>query len=130
MAERIRRHRAARGSRWETFEVPVDVPESIQRLASSHPVLLVDCLTLWLSNLVSLGQSDRRVGERFDRLIDSLKGVRGKLVLVSNEVGLGVVPSHSSGRRFRDLSGVMHQKVAAEADEVYWVMAGLPLRLK
>ena len=130
MSARIRVHRGVRGSQWETFEIPIELPCNLEKIAATHSRLLVDCLTLWLSNVLARNRSDRSVLQKIDLLAKSVRKVSGRLVLVSNEVGLGVVPDHPLGRRFRDLSGIMHQKLAAAADEVYWVMAGLSLRLK
>jgi adenosylcobinamide kinase/adenosylcobinamide-phosphate guanylyltransferase len=130
MAARIREHRRRRGPQWETIETPIDLPDALKKLASSHSFLLVDCLTLWLSNLLGRHKTDKPVLDRFEALIEAMREIKGKLILVSNEVGMGIVPDHPLGRRFRDLSGLMHQKVADASNEVYWVAAGLPLRLK
>jgi adenosylcobinamide kinase/adenosylcobinamide-phosphate guanylyltransferase len=125
MAERIARHRADRGPRWRTVEAPVDLPEAIRR--ESGRVLLVDCLTLWLSNLV-LGDHD--VSAASERLLASLDAASSTVLLVSNEVGMGIVPENALARRFRDEAGRLNQRVAAAADEVLLVAAGLALRMK
>jgi adenosylcobinamide kinase/adenosylcobinamide-phosphate guanylyltransferase len=130
MTARILDHRRRRGPRWETIEVPIDLPDALKKLAPTHSFLLVDCLTLWLSNLLSRHATDKPLLDRFEALVEAMKEIEGKLVVVSNEVGMGVVPDHPLGRRFRDLSGILHQQVAAASNEVYWVAAGLPLRLK
>jgi adenosylcobinamide kinase/adenosylcobinamide-phosphate guanylyltransferase len=125
MAERIARHRADRGPRWRTVESPIDLPDAIRR--ENGRVLLVDCLTLWLSNLM-LGE--RNVTAATDQLLAALDAASGTVLLVSNEVGMGIVPENALARRFRDEAGRLHQRVAAVADEVLWVAAGLSLRMK
>lgn len=125
MAERIARHRADRGPRWRTVESPIDLPDAIRR--ENGRVLLVDCLTLWLSNLM-LGE--RNVTAATDQLLAALDTASGTILLVSNEVGMGIVPENALARRFRDEAGRLHQRVAAVADEVLWVAAGLSLRMK
>lgn len=127
MGERIARHRVDRGARWRTVEAPRDLPETIQREAARERVLVVDCLTLWLSNLM-LGQSD--IAAATENLVDVLGSAPGTVLTVSNEVGLSIVPDNALARRFRDEAGRLHQRVAELASEVLLVVAGLPLRLK
>jgi adenosylcobinamide kinase/adenosylcobinamide-phosphate guanylyltransferase len=127
MAERIRHHQARRGARWATIEAPLDLPGAIQREAHEGRVLLVDCLTLWLSNLML---AQRGVARETDRLLDALAGAPGAVVLVANEVGFGIVPENALARDFRDEAGRLNQRVAAAADRVVLVVAGLPLTLK
>jgi len=124
MATRIAEHRARRAAGWETLDAPRDLPEA---LARAHPPVLVDCLTLWLSNLM-LAEADLTAAG--DALEAELRAHPGPVVLVSNEVGAGIVPATSLGRRFRDAQGVLNQRMAALADHVELVVAGLPLRLK
>jgi len=125
MAERIARHRADRGPRWTTIECPVALADTI----TAHPdgAMLVDCLTLWLSNLMLGGHDVARHGEA---LVAAMAARRAPLVLVSNEVGLGLVPETPLGRAFRDEAGRLNQAVAAAAGSVTFVAAGLPLRMK
>jgi adenosylcobinamide kinase/adenosylcobinamide-phosphate guanylyltransferase len=127
MAERIARHQSERGPRWRTVEVPLDLAEAIERESVSGRVLLVDCLTLWLSN-VMLGDHD--VSAANGRLLEALARSAGTVLLVSNEVGMGIVPENALARRFRDEAGRLNQRVAAAADEVLLVAAGLTVRLK
>jgi adenosylcobinamide kinase/adenosylcobinamide-phosphate guanylyltransferase len=127
MGERIARHRADRGARWRTVEVPVDLPEAVSRERGPGRVVLVDCLTLWLSNLL-LGEHD--VSSATARLLNALQIGGGTVLLVSNEVGLGIVPDNALARSFRDEAGRLHQSVAAVADEVLFVAAGLSMRMK
>lgn len=125
MAARIAEHRARRGVDWHTLDAPRDLPEVI-RSAPARP-MLVDCLTLWLSNLM-LAEAD--IALATDALLAALAASRAPVVLVSNEVGSGIVPATSLGRRFRDAQGVLNQRVAAAADAATLVVAGLPVRLK
>ena len=125
MAERIAKHRADRGARWRTVEVPLDLPEAIRR--ENGRVLLVDCLTLWLSNLL-LGEHD--IDAATERLLAALDAATGTVLLVSNEVGMGIVPENALARRFRDEAGRLNQRVGTVATEVLLVAAGLSLRMK
>jgi adenosylcobinamide kinase / adenosylcobinamide-phosphate guanylyltransferase len=125
MAERIAVHRARRGAAWRTIEAPRDLVGSL-RTASAAPAL-VDCLTLWLSNLMLAGADIEAEMERLDCV---LAVAAAPIVMVANEVGYGIVPDHPLGRRFRDMQGVLNQRIAARADRVALVVAGLPLALK
>lgn len=125
MAERIARHRARRGPEWRTVQEPLDLPAAIA--ASDGTPRLVDCLTLWLTNLM-LAERDWRAETA--RLADTLAHQTAPVVLVSNEVGLGIVPDNALARRFRDAAGLMNQHVARVADEVILAVAGLPLKVK
>lgn len=127
MAERIARHRRDRGDRWRTIEAPLDLAPVIVTEARADRVLLVDCLTLWVSNLLL---ADCPVEPAVAALRAALAAARGPVVLVANEVGLGIVPDNALARRFRDAAGWVNQAVAAAADEVQFLAAGLPLTLK
>lgn len=130
MQRRVDAHKAEREDRYETAEVPVDVPEAITAMGTGKSVILVDCMTLWLSNLMARDDSDAYFNERSDALVAALVAAPCPVILVSNEVGGGIVPENRLARRFRDLAGILNRKVAAAADEVVAVMAGIPLRLK
>jgi adenosylcobinamide kinase / adenosylcobinamide-phosphate guanylyltransferase len=125
MAARISAHRARRGSDWCTIEAPRDIPDALARYETT-PVL-VDCLTLWLSNLM-LAHAD--IDEEIGRLEKALLAMRAPVVVVANEVGLGIVPEHPLGRQFRDWQGILNQRMAAQADRVILMVAGLPLVVK
>jgi adenosylcobinamide kinase/adenosylcobinamide-phosphate guanylyltransferase len=125
MTERIASHRARRGASWRTIEAPRDLVGSLQS-ASAAPAL-VDCLTLWLSNLMLAGVD---LDAELERLDHALASAAAPVVMVTNEVGSGIVPDHPLGRRFRDLQGVLNQRIAARADHVVLMVAGLPLALK
>ncbi len=129
MAERIRKHRQQRPSGWETFEEPVEVSALIRSIAGSYEVILLDCLTLWLSNLI-LGNEEPVEG-RINELLATLSEKRkAHLYLVSNEVGMGIVPDNALSRRFRDYAGSLNQQLSRAADEVYLVTAGIPMKIK
>lgn len=127
MAERIARHRADRGPRWRTVEAPLDLAATIMAETRPDAVLLIDCLTLWASNLIF---ADRDVAEATAALVAAIGATRGPLILVSNEVGLGIVPDNALARRFRDVAGTINQAVAAAVDEAIFLAAGLPIHLK
>lgn len=127
MRERIARHRARRGDRWATVEAPLDLGDAVRAHARPASGVLVDCLTVWLGNLMHAGRDiDREVRS----LLESLTGLEAPVVLVANEVGLGVVPDNPMARAFRDHAGKLNQTLAARADRVVLVTAGLPLALK
>lgn len=127
MAERIGRHRDDRGPHWITVEEPLDLVGALAREAAPSRAVLVDCLTLWLSNLVFAGRDP--AGETA-ALAGALPSLHGPAVLVSNEIGLGLVPDTALGRAFRDAHGRMNQAVAAAVPRAVFVAAGLPLPLK
>ena len=131
MAERIARHRGRRGADWETVEEPLELNRAIDRVDGLYSVLLVDCITLWLSNLLfhcegGAAEALRRV----EGFTESFGTRVTPLVIVTNEVGMGIVPEHPLARSFRDLAGEANELIAARADEVYVTISGLPLRLK
>ena len=125
MVERIAAHRARRGQQWQTVEAPHDLPAALQ--AHRDKPVLVDCLTLWLSNLML---ADADIDAETALLEQALAAAMAPMVLVANEVGSGIVPDHPLGRRFRDLQGVLNQRIAARADRVVLVVAGIPLAVK
>ncbi len=127
MEARILRHRRERGERWETIEEPVGLPEVMRRKAERYPVLLVDCLTLWISNLIH--RMPAAVGPAIEELEDAFSEVACPVIMVSNEVGLGIVPMDPVSRAFRDLAGRLHQGIARRASSVYFVVAGLPMKI-
>lgn len=127
MADRIARHKAERGADWALVEAPLELAGAIQAEAAPGRTLVVDCLTLWLSNLM---HHEHDVEAETADLIAMLGEVPGSAVLVSNEVGMGLAPMNALGRAFRDEQGRLNQRVAAAADRVEFVAAGLPLTLK
>lgn len=127
MRERIERHRSDRGTDWATHEVSTELVECLRRIDSNRNVVLVDCLTLWLTNLM---MANADVASAASGLAEHLGSHSGRLILVSNEVGLGIVPDNRMAREFRDHAGRLHQQIAAVADECWFVAAGLPLKMK
>jgi len=128
MRERVESHRRQREGRFETLEEPLALAAAIGRAAARHDLILVDCLTLWITNLLGAG---RDVAEAVDELSATLAALESsRVILVSNEVGLGIVPDNPLARTFRDLAGSTHQRIAEICDDVYFVVAGLPLTLK
>jgi adenosylcobinamide kinase/adenosylcobinamide-phosphate guanylyltransferase len=129
MRDRIARHRAERGGAFDTLEEPRALPEAVDA-ARGHDVVLVDCLTIWISNLLVDGAPPDAVEERVGALLAALARRRAHVVVVSNEVGMSLVPETPLGRAFRDLTGQAHQRIAAVADELYLATMGVVLRLK
>ena len=130
MKVRIERHQATRSPDWETAEVPVDLTKWFDKNIYNYHVVVLDCLTLWLSNLQWRDLNDLAVSEATAELLRTIRTMKARVVVVSNELGLGLVPATKAVRAFRDLAGRVNQQVAAEADEVYLAVSGLPLRLK
>jgi len=130
MAKRIARHRAARPSRWATVEEPLGLVARLSGLDGAYEGIVVDCLTLWVSNLLIRGDGDDAILEQAEALAALIRHRRSDLTLVSNEVGAGVHPETALGLRFRDLLGGVNQRVAAACDTVVLMVAGLPLTVK
>lgn len=130
MKARIQRHQATRSSDWMTAEVPTDIAKWFNDNSTSYQTIVLDCLTLWLSNLRGQNLRDVAISEATTDLLHAVRATRARVVIVSNELGLGLVPATKAVRAFRDLAGRVNQQVAAEADEVYLTISGLPLRLK
>ena len=129
MDGRIRHHQQDRGPGWTTIEAPLDLLGALSREGADFDVLVVDCLTIWLSNV--LLDAERNAEEEIDNLIQCLSGCGTlSIVLVTNEVGSGIVPDNKLARKFRDLAGVLNQRVAQAADEVYWMAFGIPVAVK
>ncbi|MFN3739807.1 MAG: bifunctional adenosylcobinamide kinase/adenosylcobinamide-phosphate guanylyltransferase [Thermodesulfovibrionales bacterium] len=152
MRQRIERHKRERGGDWFTIEEPLNLPQLLRELKRSYDVVLIDCLTLWLSNLILKRQNTEDRAQTIEteiaQFLDTIKIFKSSLhpfthspihlnssnfcslFIVSNEVGMGIVPDNELARRFRDLAGLLNQKVATVADEVYIVVSGIPLKIK
>jgi adenosylcobinamide kinase / adenosylcobinamide-phosphate guanylyltransferase len=130
MEARISRHQASRSRDWQTVEVPVDVAAWFSKHGAEFRSVVLDCLTLWLSNLQGSRVPEAAVADRVSGLLQAMRESTRRVVIVSNELGLGLVPVGRPARKFRDLAGKVNQLVAAEADEVYFVISGQSLRLK
>jgi adenosylcobinamide kinase / adenosylcobinamide-phosphate guanylyltransferase len=129
MDERIDKHRKERGSAWETVEEPIHLGQAVEMVSHTYDVALIDCLTLWLSNLLCATMDMERAEAEF---LDQCRALDGNihLFIVANEVGMGIVPENEMARKFRDVAGRMNQRVAAMADEVFLVAAGIPVKIK
>jgi adenosylcobinamide kinase/adenosylcobinamide-phosphate guanylyltransferase len=131
MRLKIERHRTDRPQEWRTIEEPLNLPEVLAENALGSDVIVVDCLTIFAANLLEVeGEDSKAIERRVDALCEALRIAQCNIVLVSNEVGSGVVPEYAVGCRFRDLLGEINQKVARIADDVVLLVAGLPLALK
>ncbi len=129
MARRIKKHRQRRGNSFVTFQEPLKLAQTIIIAAGDHEVILIDCLTLWLTNLMFCENGNTK--ESIKDLLDTLESLKDiKIIMVSNEVGMGIVPENEISRLFRDQIGQLHQQLAGVCQEVYFVAAGLPLALK
>jgi adenosylcobinamide kinase/adenosylcobinamide-phosphate guanylyltransferase len=132
MLSRIEKHKGERGEGWDTYEEPIRITETINNIEGKYGAVVVDCLTLWLSNLM---HADSDIAQEIENLVEVLRNSKlrtpnSKLFLVSNEVGTGIVPENKLAREFRDLAGTMNQKVAGVSDEVFMVVAGIPIKIK
>jgi adenosylcobinamide kinase/adenosylcobinamide-phosphate guanylyltransferase len=130
MAARIAKHRHDRGSVWDTYEEPLAVAELLQKLSGRYDLVLLDCLTLWLSNVMAHSDSDGSVMNSADALVAAVRNFQGVCIIVSNEVGLGIVPDNPLARKFRDWAGMLNQNMARASDEVYFTAAGIPMKIK
>ena len=129
MAERVKRHKESRGPEWNLLEEPIEIAETLKAKCGDFEAVLLDCLTVWQSNILLI-KGEGQVGLYQDHLLKTLSQRKQTIIIVSNEVGLGIVPENSIGRKFRDLAGQFHQEVAALADKVIFLVAGLPTYLK
>lgn len=131
MRARIQRHQAERGKDWVTYEEPLQIADTLRALKDRYDTILLDCLTLWLSNTLLEMENPEAHIHSFLEGLNALSGAEGKhLYLVSNETGMGIVPDNALSRRFRDLAGTLNQSVAALAEDVFLVMAGIPVKIK
>lgn len=128
MADRIERHQQDRGEGWVTIEEPIKIAEEIGR--SKSPVILLDCLTLWLSNLMEAGLTDDEIAAEVQALSSAIESSCKDLIIVSNELGSGIVPTNPLARRFRDMAGLANQQIARSCNEAYLLVAGLAQKLK
>jgi len=130
MKERITLHQKNRPIEWETIEEPVALSGQLYKIDGLYDVVIVDCLTLWLSNILGRDENSDRIIREIECLATTLKTTSYKAIAVSNEVGQGIVPNNNVARLFRDMSGLMNRKVAGVADEVYLITCGIPLKIK
>jgi len=130
MEQRVLRHRQQRSSAWETLEAPFFLPEAIHKNSTNGHVVLVDCLTLWINNLILNDDQPDTIDDHIQKLTQSIEESDCPVILVSNEVGTGIVPENKLARLFRDITGFANQKIAACVNRVIWMVAGIPVRIK
>lgn len=130
MRQRVLRHQQDRSPQWSTLETPVELAQSIAQNGPDADLMLIDCLTLWVSNLMLTYEDQKPIDDRVEGLCAVLRNPPCPLILVSNEVGAGIVPENPLARRFRDIVGWTNQQVAAACRQVIWMVAGLPVPIK
>jgi adenosylcobinamide kinase/adenosylcobinamide-phosphate guanylyltransferase len=130
MKRRVARHQKERSQNWVTVEAPLNLPEAIRQNSRSGDVILVDCLTLWVSNLLMETGDESKIEETISQFINAIEKAAGPIVLVSNEVGTGIVPENALARQYRDIIGRVNQDVAKTAGRVIWMVAGIPVTVK
>ncbi len=131
MKEKIKKHKEERPSYWKLIEEPLSISHHLEKLSKSLSVILLDCITLWISNLLHYERNFDQETEAFFEVLKAFQAhERSWLILVSNEIGLGIVPENSLARKYRDLVGYVNQRISALADEVYFIVAGLSIPLK
>lgn len=131
MRHRIQKHREQRGDRWDTVEEPIYLGRALRAVAGSYNTILVDCLTLWMSNLLlEYPDQDEKISEIMDDFFLNINEFDGTIIAVSNEVGMGIVPDNKLARLYRDQLGFLNQKMARRADEVHALLSGIPVRIK
>lgn len=130
MKQRVSRHQKERGITWKTVETPLDVAEGVLQNSAGSEVILIDCLTLWISNLMMETEDSSVISNYYERLATALQKAECPVILVSNEVGTGIVPENRLARLYRDMVGLANQKVAASVDRVIWMVAGIPVQIK
>ena len=130
MRQRVARHQEERSRSWQTVEAQLLLPEAVDANSRKADVILVDCLTLWISNLLMASEDPDEIERQIPRLTAAIQNTKCPLVLVSNEVGQGIVPANKLARQFRDLVGYVNQAVADCVNEVVWTVAGIPVKIK
>jgi adenosylcobinamide kinase/adenosylcobinamide-phosphate guanylyltransferase len=130
MAARIRRHQAERGAGWDTAEVPMELAAWFEDHRDRYRVIVLDCMTLWLSNLLGSGVPDSDIPDRVSGLLKAIHAMQSRVIVVTNELGMGMVPFDPETRRFRDLAGHVNQQFARAADRVYFVVSGCSVQVK
>ena len=131
MADKIAAHKAERGKLWQTIEEPRDIAGALKRAASEFDVVLIDCLTLWVSNLLTLDNlPDEMIADEVDLFLKVLKKAKCRVIIVTNEVGLGILPADRLSRRYQNMLGVANKRIAEVAHFVYMMISGIPVKMK
>jgi len=130
MRDRVAHHRRERGPSWKTLEVPLYIAEAVLESSRWAEMILVDCLTLWANNLLCQTQVEAEIDRYVETLAEAIATAQCPLILVTNEVGTGIVPENPAARRFRDVAGRINQQAAAACSRVFWMVAGIPVPVK
>lgn len=130
MQDRIQKHKDSRPSEWALFEEPHNIDTALKQAINKYNIVIVDCLGVWVTNLMMAELSDEEIMNKADVLIKTFAKIDYNLIIVSNETGLGLIPTNKMGRKFCDLLGMINQKIAKAADDVYLMASGIPLKLK
>ena len=130
MKKRIKAHQEARGPEWAAIEEQTEIAKAVVSVEINYEVILLDCMTLWLSNLIMAGEPENQIFSRTEAFIEAIQRIPQSVIIVSNEVGYGIVPVNDIARQFRDIMGTVNQRLAACADVVVWTIAGLPQIIK
>jgi adenosylcobinamide kinase/adenosylcobinamide-phosphate guanylyltransferase len=128
MQTRIANHQKERGPDWHTIECPTDICQPIQNNAHEYSGMILDCITLWISNLMCQDMDEVSIKNQIAQFLDALKSIKCPIIIVSNEVGLGIVPDNAMARSYRDLVGYANQQIAAISDSVVFMVAGIPMQ--
>jgi adenosylcobinamide kinase/adenosylcobinamide-phosphate guanylyltransferase len=130
MKKRIKAHQEARGPEWAAMEEQTEIAKAVASVETDYEVILLDCMTLWLSNLIMAGEPESQIFSRTEAFIEAIQKISQSVIIVSNEVGYGIVPVNDIARQFRDIMGTVNQRLAACADVVVWTIAGLAQIIK
>ncbi|MCK9602870.1 MAG: bifunctional adenosylcobinamide kinase/adenosylcobinamide-phosphate guanylyltransferase [Candidatus Omnitrophica bacterium] len=130
MKKRIARHQRSRPKHWQTFEEPRDIGSLLKKIGAGFDTIVIDCLTLLISNLMMDNQDEKTIEKKFKDVLNTLDKIKAQTIIVSNEVGLGIVPANKLGREFRDIAGRINQMLAAKADNVFFLISGIPWKIK
>jgi adenosylcobinamide kinase/adenosylcobinamide-phosphate guanylyltransferase len=130
MRERVKNHRAERDDSWECIEEPFNIAEIIHQHHEAYGVILIDCITLWISNYILQANEDKTPFIPVDAFIEAANSASCPVIIVTNEVGAGIVPENKLARKYRDLAGMINQKIASGISNVTWMVAGIPVKIK
>ncbi|MGD9034577.1 MAG: bifunctional adenosylcobinamide kinase/adenosylcobinamide-phosphate guanylyltransferase, partial [Desulfobacteraceae bacterium] len=130
MKKRIKAHQEARGPEWAAIEEKTEIANAVASIETKYEVILLDCMTLWLSNLIMAGEPESQIFSRTEAFIEAIQKIPQSVIIVSNEVGYGIVPVNDIARQYRDIMGTVNQRLAACADVVVWTVVGLPQVIK
>lgn len=131
MKDRIQKHQVERSSEYTTYEEPIEVISCLEKIGEQHDVIILDCVTVWIGNLLHQFDGDtEKINQYYNALLDVSDKITSELIIVTNEVGMGIVPDNPLSRKFRDLAGMLNQKLAKVAKEAYLLVSGVPIKIK